>query len=266
MLFACMLLSIFVRAQLVPVDVRSLGMGNSDVAAVDSVGIHLNPAMNVLNSHAVLNVASYNKYFIPELATYSVSFLKPINETNCSTFSLERMGNSTYHELNFSAGLSKKLSSKMTAGVRLHYQQWNYGDEKYSNESAVIPSAGLLIKFYKNLIFGCRIENFKGVFGKSTTKNRIIASSIQSGVCLVLSSQVSVSSSIEQVTDKTLTGKFGCEYKTNEKLIFRSGIQTDPFRQSFGICASLLHYRLDIAFMTHPSLGNSGAIGINFIL
>ena len=241
-------------------------MGKSDVAAVDSVGIHLNPAMNVLNSHAVLNVASYNRYFIPELTTYSVSFLKPIRENNCATFGLERMGNTTYHELNFSAGLSKKLSSKMTAGVRLHYQQWNYGNEKYSNESALIPSAGLLIKFYKNLIFGCRVENLKGIFSKSVTKQRVLSSILQTGISLVLSQQLLLSTSVVEESDKTLIGNFGCEYKANERLIFRSGIQTDPFRQSFGICASLLHYRLDIAFITHPSLGNSGAIGINFIL
>jgi hypothetical protein len=251
--------------QIAPVDVRNAGVANSSVSMSDSLSVQINPASNAMNSGTVISMAASNPFLVSELLVQSLSGSIWVNEQNSLIVSMQRLGNSSYSELNVSAGLAKVVGKKMAAGIRFHYQQWNYSNERYLDEKTVYPSAGLLIRFYKNIVFGCRIENAKSFFGRSATRERVVPSLINSGLSIRIANEVTIAAAAEQNLNNEISGHFGCEYISG-LITLRCGIASSPFRQSLGLSFRLKRYRIESAYITHPVLGPSASAALSFIL
>ncbi len=261
-----LLFSLTADAQQYPIDVRSLALGISSVASPDSSAININPANNACTNKNILSISVSEPYSIKELGIYSIGFIKQLSNSKTLQLSAIRSGNKNYNEQNFSIGISARLGKRMLTGIRLHFQQWNINDPNYQNETALIPSAGFLVNFYRNLYFGCDIDNFRSIYSKNEYGKRILTSRINTGLCLRIGKEISITGSANLQSDKELSYHFGTEYKAGTLLAFQSGILTNPLRQSFGMKFQVRNYILNTSIITHPNLGLSSAFSLSFLL
>lgn len=239
-------------------------MAFTAISSVDSGYISANPASNASLSKIILAASLSFPYSIPSLSRQHFHAAVPLKK-NAIITSVSRSGNNAYNELVVSSGLSKSLGRKIKAGVKLSYMQWRYGDEQYADEQAVLPEAGIIIDFYKGISFGCQLINFRSLLGRNKSQNRILASTIISGIAVPISKEVTIAVSAIQNDNYPLTGGIGCEYK-GSRFALRCGIKTTPFSPSFGFCFLLKRYRIDSSCMLHPQLGNSIGTSISFSL
>lgn len=265
LLFIVLLIIERANGQLLPVDVHNAGLGNAAVSMCDSLSLQVNPAANIANRRTLISLAVSDPYRVKELMNQAFGLSFRMNEHNNGFAGVQRLGNASYGELNVFAGIAKSLGAKIAAGIRIHYQQWTYGDEHYRDEQTVYPSAGLCIRFNKNILFGCRIENAKSFFGRTRTRQRTLSSLINSGIALNIAPGVTLAGAIELSNDRNASAHLGAEYRTGD-LAVRCGILSAPLRPSFGMGFRLKRYAISAALSPHPVLGTAGSAGITFII
>ena len=257
--------NLIASAQLQMADVRDMAMGNATVACLPSSGISKNISFIPGERKSSISCIASNNYFIKDLSPVFVSFMKSFNDNLAIVTAIGRMGNKSFSEQFIETGIAKKLGQKFYAGIKIQYHQWVVSESYYENSHAFIPSIGLFTNPLKNLCFGVLIRNPVRVRMNAIEQNKLPVL-INPGISCKVSEKVLIAFSVTQQSDQPLSSQLGIEYLFHSKLFFRFGWHTVPVSETFGFGLKLNKINLDLAFQTHPVLGNSSAIGLTILL
>jgi hypothetical protein len=233
------------------VDTRALSLGN-----IKALSRNLsNPAYLAFKEQKELGASVYNRFMMKELNTVSIhAFIS--NRTIDAGFLFSSYGYEDYRLIQGQASLAKKLSSSFSIGTNLTYLHENSILEPES-KSYLSADVGLYYRIN---------ESFEAAF---TTENLLHTSSPFSTLydvgilyrllpnCIVL---------IETGSDfrKYFEVKAGIEYEIAGQFTVRAGFKTQPKTPSIGFAYTGTQWKTEVAFLLHPVLGISSAIGVSY--
>lgn len=234
------------------VDVRALALGN--IKAL-SRGLS-NPAYLAFPEQKKLGASVYNRFMMKELSTMSIHALIP-NRTIDAGFLFSSYGYEDYRLLRGQVGLAKKLSSCFSIGTNLTYLNENSILEP-ENKSYLSADIGLYYRIN---------ESFEAAF---TTENLLHTNSpfptiYDIGILYRLLPACSVLVETGVDSGKYFGVKAGIEYEIAGQFSVRAGFGTRPKTPSIGFAYTGTQWKTDVAFLLHPVLGVSSAIGVTYL-
>jgi hypothetical protein len=263
--YLILFLSIPAFAQLEIFDVRDFGMASSTVGSEPINSISKNPSIQTKGKKNFISIHAINNYSIYELSPFSLKSQHKFGENNCFLTGLGKMGGKNFSQHYIEAGFSKSLGPKFSIGIKVSYYTWLIPESNIENNHALRPELGMFAMPFKNFSFGVIVRN--PVRSRMTTiAGNKIPAEINSGISILISEKLILTSSALQENSKALNLQTGLEYRLHKVLMLRCGIRTGPLSQSFGMSLKVSDFNLDLGFRTNPYLGNSTALALTFSL
>ena len=234
------------------VDARALALGNLKALSRNL----LNPAYLAFTEQKELGASVYNRFGMKELSTMSIYVMIP-NRMIDAGFQFSTYGYDEYRLLQGQISLAKKLSSCFSIGTNVNYLNVNSILEP---ESKSYLSADIGLYYQIN-------ESFDAAF---STENLLHTNSrfpvlYNAGILYRLIPDCNVLLETGSDLKKFYDVKVGIEYEIAGQFTVRAGFKTQPKVPSFGFAYTGTWWRTDVAFLLHPVLGLSSAIGISYI-
>lgn len=243
--------SVYPHGETNDVDVRALALGN--IKAL-SRGLS-NPACLAFRKHKELATSVYNRFGMKELNTASIYTLIPNRAIDAACL-LSAYGYEDYRLLQGQVNLAKKLFSSFSIGTNLTYLNENSILEP---ESRHYFSAGIGLYYRIN-------ESFELAF---TTENLLRTSSLLPVICnpgincrLLPDCLVLIETGYD--FGKHLDVKTGIEYEIADQFSVRAGFRSRSKMPSLGFAYTETRWKTEVAFLLHPILGLSSAIGVSY--
>jgi hypothetical protein len=253
-----------VSAQLFHENTRDLSMGNSTVAFPSQHNFSKNIAV-VPSENLLVGIEAINYYFIKNLSPVYISIQKSINEKTSLLLTVGRIGTEAFNEKLVETGISKKLGTKFSAGIKLQLHQRNFQDANYDVEYYFLPEAGFYSSPINNLGIGVIIRN---PLRLRMNKNDPFSqpAMLNTGLSYKTSDKLLMAFSFEQKTNRPLSYHAGIEYLLYPVFAIRVGWHTAPVTQSFGVMLGLKGFTIDLGIQSMTITGNSTALSITFKL
>jgi hypothetical protein len=264
-LSATLFLSLQLNAQLRLPDARSMSLSETSVAFIPAYGMPDNIAALHLVKNSFIETAATNRYYLPELTSYSVSCSKKIDDNNAVSLALARMGSSIASEQFVRLGISKRLAGKLSAGVAMQYHVWKLADAKYSGNHALIPEAGLLINVMNDLNFGVVVRNPVRV-RMNATEEKPLPATLKTGMNIIVSDKINLLVSASSETGRPLSYGLAINYSYARVLTVRAGYHTEPASASLGFELKVMQLSITAAYSTLQLPGNCSALSLTFPL
>jgi hypothetical protein len=233
------------------VDARMLALGN-----IKSLSRGLsNPACLAFREQKELGASVYNRFGMKELNTMSIYTLLPNRAIDAGVL-LSTYGYEDYRLLQGRVNLAKKLSSSFSIGTNLTCVNENSILEPES-KNYFSADAGLYYRIN---------ESFEAAF---ITENLLHTSNPLPVICsLGISCRLLPDCFVLIETDydfsKSLAVKTGIEYEIDGQFSVRAGFKTRPKTPSLGFAYTGIQWKTEVAFLLHPVLGLSSAIGMAY--
>jgi len=233
------------------VDARALALGN-----IKALSRNLsNPAYLAFTEQKELGASVYNRFGMKELNTMSIYAMLP-NQTIDAGFLFSSYGYEEYRLLQGQVSLAKKLSSCLSIGTNITYLNENSILEPKSKS---FLSADIGLYYHIN-------DSFEAAF---TTENLLHTSNsfhsfYNVGILYRLLPSCPVLLEAGSDFNQYLEIKAGIEYKIVDQFTVRAGFRTQPQTPSIGFAYTGTQWGTEVAFLLHPVLGVSSAIGISY--
>ncbi|MDR1631503.1 MAG: hypothetical protein LBR97_01220 [Dysgonamonadaceae bacterium] len=231
------------------VDARALALGN--IKAL-SRGLS-NPAYLAFKAQKELGASVYNRFRMKELNTMSIYALIP-NRAIDAGFLLSTYGYEDYRILQGQVNLAKKLSSSFSIGTNL----------TCVNENSILEPGSKNYFSAGAGFYYCINESFEVAF---TTENLLHTSNPFPVICdlginyrLLPDCFVLIETGYD--FRKYLEVKIGIEYEIAGQFSVRAGFRNQPKTPSMGFAYTGTRWKTEVAFLLHPILGLSSAIGV----
>jgi hypothetical protein len=233
------------------VDARALALGN--IKAL-SRGLS-NPAYLAFKERKELGAFVYNRFKMKELNTMNIYTLIP-NRAIDAGFLFSTYGYEDYRLLQGQMNLAKKLSSSFSIGANLTYMNENSILEP---EDKNCFSAG--VGFYYRIN-----ESLEAAFSAENLLHTISSfhATYNAGILYRLLPACSVLIETGYDFRKYLDIKAGIEYEIAGQFTVRAGFRTQPKTPSIGFAYTGSQWKTEVAFLLHPVLGLSNAIGMAY--
>lgn len=201
-----------------------------------------------------------NRFGIRELGTASAGVIMPAGRASLgAVYSHFGYPDFRRHMAGIACGL--KLSDKISAGTQLdYYSEMTYGE--YDNIQAITFELGLLLMPADNIRLG--IHLFNPV--PASLRTSFLPSRIRAGAGIDLSSTLFSGFEAEMSTAGNLLVRTGFEYEAYKRFWLRGGFCTENTAFSFGMGYKIDFVRIDLAFVTHESLGVTSSASMIFLL
>ncbi|MEW6556366.1 MAG: helix-hairpin-helix domain-containing protein [Elusimicrobiota bacterium] len=232
-----------------PPGARPLGMSAAFVGlANDTNAVFYNPAGLRLVSAFEFST-TYNQLFAVEGLQYNVfSAVMPVRKFGIAGLSFAQFGPSEFKEQTLVVSNAFALSEGLMFGYNLKGNMLKIAD--YGSDSSIGLDLGLLARVSENFAIGSAAKNVN----EPKIGVDKIPESFSAGLFLRPLKGVSFGWDIEKIQDQTISLHFGTEFRVFQFLCFRSGIQTNPNRFSFGCGFNRRAVYIDYAYFTHPTL------------
>ena len=233
------------------IDARSLALGNTKALSQNLS----NPAYLSFTNQKEFGASVYNRFGMKELNTMSAYCLVP-NRTIDAGFLFSTYGYEEYRLLQGKISLAKKLSSNFSIGTNVTYLNEN---SMLEPESKNYLSADIGLYYRIN-------ELLEAAF---TSENLLHTSnSFQSfcnvGILYRLLPDCNILLETASDFNEYFEVKAGIEYKIAGQFVVRTGFRSQLKVPSIGFAYVGTQWKTDIAFLLHPVLGLSSAIGIAY--
>jgi len=233
------------------IDARALALGN-----IKALSRNLsNPAYLAFTKQKEWGASVYNRFGMKELNTMSVYTLVPNRMINAG-FLFSTYGYEEYRLLQGKISLAKKLSSRFSIGTNV----------TYLNENSILePESKNYLSADVGLYY-CINELFEAAF---TSENLLHTSNSLHSICNVgilyrLLPDCNILLETGSDFNKYFEAKAGIEYEIVGQFAVRTGFRTQLKVPSIGFAYIGTQWRTDVAFLLHPVLGLSSAIGISY--
>lgn len=201
-----------------------------------------------------------NRFGIRELGTSSAGIIIPAGRAALGgVYSYFGYTDFRRHMAGIACGL--KLSEKISAGTQIDYfSEMTYGE--YDNSQAVAFELGLLMVPVDHIRIGLHLFNPV----PANLRTSFLPSRIRAGAGIDLSGTLFSAFEAEMSTAGNLLVRTGFEYEAYKRFWLRGGFCTEHTSFSLGLGFKIDFVRLDLAFVTHESLGVTSSASILFIL
>lgn len=201
--------------------------------------------------HFTAGLYSERRFLLQELSIYQLAITLPTTSGSfgiCGTY----MGFIEQNESKVGLAYGRKLNNWLSAGVQFNYHTLHTA--RYNNASTVSVEAAVLIALSDQLHMGLQINNpSKAKIGKGNIERLPMIYSV--GLGYEPSTTVLLTATAEKAERHPLNIKTGLQYKLNDRVAGRAGVETATTSCYMGLGIWLRNIRLDAAATIHPQLG-----------
>ena len=241
-------------------DARVYGMGGAGISLADLPQSGLaNPALPALCEEQSVGTGWSLPFALKDLATAAV----------CGSYQKDRWGlgaallttgNQLYRESTGRASLGFRFCDNMAAGLALDGQ--HLGIERYGSATAVGLSAGLLGSPLDNLTLAVCAGNVNRPLIGNTGQE--VDQTLSCGASYRPLQQFTLAFQLQAQRGWPAQLRFGQEYRWRDLLFLRAGFADRPNAVSLGFGVAWHRFRLDYAARTHPVLGLSHCLSLQY--
>lgn len=240
------------------ISARAYAMGNT---ASVLPGFY-NPASSSILPTRYLALEYINKYGLKELSSFAGIINYPNVYLNSSLY-ISKYGFDAYHEILISLNVYKRLSKKLSLGLRANNINVYYS-EKESNANVLTADLGVLISMTDAVNISFMVTNPLRTEIKMCDEKYPLSNKMLIGISYQPDRHFLLTSEIEKDFALPTVYKVGAEYAPIEQLSLRLGMLTKPFTPSFGLGLVLQKFNANLAFSRHPILGFNSCCGLQF--
>lgn len=238
---------------------ESIGYGNAGLSGDNAWSIAYNPAGIALSETMEAGVFYNTRFQTKEMATKGLVFTNPLQGGTIGLW-FSSYGYSQFSQNRLGIAYARKLSEKLSAGIRMQYLSLRIG-EGYGTSKTVTASAGFQYQLNKEILLSGYIFNpNKSKF--TDYNNEKIPALMKGGIKYAFSDKVFITSEVWASSIDKTNVVVGAEYKIHDKVVLRGGIATQPASSSFGFGLKLNQFDLNFSSAYHTHLGFSPAISL----
>ncbi len=239
---------------------KSKGIGNSNTNIADEWSIFNNVGgLSGVESGRVF--FGYDRYFgIDGFNKIAVGVIHTFDFGNIGA-SVYKFGDDLYSEQISSIAFGNKIGF-VRLGIKANYYQLRIED--FGTIGSVFFDFGGIVELIPKLSFGAFISNFTLSKLNDSNYSRLPVL-LKVGLSYNPSKTVILNLDLYKDIDYKPIVRAGIEYIIIEKFYLRTGINTNPIKNFFGIGIILEKFQIDYAVSTHQLLGTSHQASISFI-
>ena len=226
-------------------------MSAYSIHQTDAFSFTGNQAALAYMSHFSAGSYSERRFLLQELSIYQMAVTLPTASGNfgiCGNY----MGFMEQNETKMGLAYGRKLSDWLQAGVQFNYHTFQTAG--YGSASAVSLAAAAIISLSEQLHMGLQINNpSKTKIGKESAERLPLV--YTAGLGYEPSESLFLTAAMEKIEAKPLNIKTGLQYKLNDIVAVRGGVETATASFYLGLGIWLQAFRLDAVATIHPQLG-----------
>lgn len=206
-------------------------------------------------------IYSERRFLLQELSLYQLAVVIPTASGSfglCGTY----MGSVEQNESKVGLAYGRKLSNWLNACVQFNYHTLHTAG--YGSASAISIEAAALVAISEQLHIGVQINNpSKAKIGKEDAERLPLIYAI--GLGYEPSENLLLMAAVEKIETEPLNIKTGLQYKLNDIVAARGGVETATASFYFGLGIMLPPIRLDAIATIHPQLGLTPGLMLTYI-
>lgn len=239
---------------------RSAALANAVVADSTLGNVSGNPAgIAGIGSPRIL--LSYESRFqIPELSIRAIAFALPYKRQVFGWF-VNFYGTDSYNEQLVSLNYARRLSERLSAGIRFNYHGLKIPE--YTSQIAWSVAAGIQYRVLDNLVLGMHLSNpNQAGFDEELQAELPVLGEL--GLLYAFTEKFILAAAVQKIVGYRPDLKTGLEYRLHTLLSVRGGISSVPFKQYLGLGLRYKRLLMDLAASSHPVLGFSPQVSLGY--
>lgn len=237
-------------------------MGNASTTLGDEWAL-FNNISGIAHQKSISAVASFdNKYNLAAFSTVTAGVNLP---TKWGTFgaSAFRFGDALFSNSKVGLGFANTIGL-ISLGIQVNYLQ--YAVQNIGNKNLIAIDFGGQAEISSQLVFGAHIFNVNQATISKETGERV-PTIMKAGLSYRPGDKLMINLETLKDVDQKASVNAGIEYKVLDKLPIRTGINTFPFSQHFGIGFRPSLFNIDYALINYSDgLGLSHSFSVSFCL
>ena len=234
---------------------RASGMGNAVVTVSDAWSSFHNIAGIATQKRYAVGLWYKNDYYLQAYKETSVHAVGALWK-GAAVVSFYRFGNEKYNINCISIGYAHKINL-VSLGLQAHYVQLAMEDLGV-RKNLVLDFGGIAELVPSKLFFGATVSNLN----QAKINNELLPVVMKAGLSYRSGKKIMLNSEVEKDILYKPSIKIGLEYAILEKFRIRTGINTNPFVNFFGVGFQNHSFQLDYALTKHLQLGYSNRISL----
>ncbi len=240
---------------------RSWGLANASLTLADSWSIYNNVGGLARLTETSVMTASDHRYGMDGFTTVALAGVMPLSYGTYGV-SIDRFGDRLYNEQRLGVAYGHQVD-RVSLGVKASYAQ--VAISELGNRGRFVFEFGGIAELTPKLWMGAYVYNFAQARLASYGDERI-PTVLKAGLSWRPLPQLMLNAETEKDVDYAARFRGGIEYQLARPFFLRIGIVTNPGAYHFGF--GVKHNRLlfDYALRTHPTLGLSHHLSLNYRL
>ena len=244
-----------------PLGARATAMASASLTLEDQWAFYNNIAGLAGLEESSLFFAYENRFGFSAFQTFGLGGVVPV-KWGVAGVGVSRFGDELYNELKIGLAFSKKIDL-VSLGLKVNYLQVAIKD--LNSTGAVVLEFGGLVQVTKQIFLAGYIYNLnQAKFETVFEQDEQIPTILKAGLGYQPIDPVMLTIEIAKDVDLPASFNAGIEYQVVTNVNLRTGIQTEPFRNHFGLGFSPKNLQFDYALSTGNDLGLSHHISLAY--
>lgn len=245
-------------------DAYGAGLNGSTVAITGFWSVTGNPAGLASLQYTSFGIDYSNRFSMSQLSLKGASVGVKTN-LGALGLNLTYFGYSAYNEIAAGIIYSKKLSKKLSVGIKLNYYRWE-SENDYGVNQNISFDGGIQYELNSSLCIGFSFKNPMTFFNKKA-KIQSVNSNLKLGLTYFFIPDLMVTTEVEKNSlSSVLIFRGGMEYVYKETFSIRTGLGTGMEIFSIGLGYNINHWEANFAATWHTILGLSPQISLSYHL
>jgi len=203
-----------------------------------------------------------NLYNLDAFKETAFAVAVPIDKYGTAGLNYTYTGNSYSNFSKFGLAFSKRLGKRITAGIQIDYLRRMQLD--YGTTGVAVGEIGIMAEPIDNLFIAAHVFNpWRAEFAGTT---EALTSVLRLGAAYKFSEKVIFTLEGEKDISEDIVVRGGTEYNVAGGLYLRAGVATNPTKYSFGVGYKYRGVALDLAYISHNTIGHYVQFGLGYTL
>ena len=240
---------------------RAAAMGYASVALNDSWSL-FNNAAGLYDCNGINGVFAFeNKYGAEGFNSIGAGITSsmPVGGMGISVF---KFGDGLYNEQTVAISYGNRFGLA-SIGARINYIQYHI--DGFGDKGVFTIDFGGIAELNKKLHFGALVRNISQS-KLSAFEDEHIPTLLSAGLSFQPTGKVLLTTEIEKDVDMDATLRVGLEYSFLKKFKARTGVNTRPFTNYFGLGLARTRLTIDYALTINPTIGYHHQAAITYLI